>query len=131
MSARAKAHKTGIPPEDGVNGVEASVPPQPVDVSRDEAQPELAYLPAPDAPIRVPPPLVYPPVAEARPSSRPVFAVAFAALLLLVAIGVLLVRQGMTDDSANATVASSAPSATGADVISEVSFGPGLALSES
>ena len=102
MSARAKARKTGAPPGDGVNGSEPSDQPQPVDARPDEAQPELGYLPGPDAPTRVPPRLVYPPVAEARPSSRPVFAVAFAALLLLVAIGVLLVRQGMTDDSATA-----------------------------
>jgi hypothetical protein len=133
MSARAKALKTGASPGAVANGIEASVrPPQPVDARPAEPRPELAYLPAPDAPTQVPPPLVYPPVAEARPSSRPVFAVAFAALLLLVALGVLLVRQGMADDSDTAAVASSTPSAAGgADVISEVSFGPGLALSES
>jgi hypothetical protein len=132
MSARAKARKPDTTPEDGANGIEASVrPQQSVDVRPDEPQPELAYLPAPDAPVQVPPPLVYPPVAEARPSSRPVFAVAFAALLLLVALGVLLVRQGMTNDSDTAALASSTPSATRADVISEVSFGPGLVLSES
>lgn len=155
MSARAKAQRPDKPPEGaagqpqagtssdaptelgptsrsaaGADDLEASV--QPVDGRAVETQSEPATVPAPAAAARVPGSLVYPPVAEARPSSRPVFIAAFAALTLLVAIGVLLVRQGLANDSGTPAVSRSpTPTATRADVISEVSFGPGLALSES
>jgi hypothetical protein len=161
MSARAKARMTGSPPQDesapaptdqtsDATAPSADTSTQPdsasasadtataaaqdvdrVDGYADQVQPKLTYAPTPAAP-RVPPTLVYPPVAEARPSSRPVFAVAFAALLLLVAIGVLLVRQGINNDSdASVGPGASTSAGTRSEVISEVSFGPGLVLSES
>ncbi|MDX6319762.1 MAG: hypothetical protein QOD35_3162 [Nocardioidaceae bacterium] len=77
--------------------------------------------------------LVYPPVAEERPSSRPVLITALAALVLLVAAGVLLVRHGQSSsgDPASGPATSATGSAGAADVVSQVSFGPGLVLSES
>jgi hypothetical protein len=77
--------------------------------------------------------LVYPPVAEQRPSSRPVLITALAALVLLVAAGVLLVRHGQSSsaDPATGPTEPTSASAGAADVVSQVSFGPGLVLSES
>jgi hypothetical protein len=87
-----------------------------------------AATPAAAPPAR----LIYPPVAEERPSSRPVFIAAFAALVLLVAVGVLLVRHGQSSATGRAApTASGVTSTRGADVVSQVSFGPGLVLSES
>jgi hypothetical protein len=73
--------------------------------------------------------LVYPPVAEERPSSRPVLLTAFAALVLLVAAGVLLVKHGQSSSAGPAT--SSAGSKSAAALVSQVSFGPGLVLNGS
>ncbi|MDX6367481.1 MAG: hypothetical protein QOK30_2557 [Nocardioidaceae bacterium] len=77
--------------------------------------------------------LVYPPVAEERPSSRPVLITALAALVFLVAAGVLLVRHGQSSsaDPASGPATTTTSSASAADVVSQVSFGPGLVLSES
>jgi hypothetical protein len=77
--------------------------------------------------------LVYPPVAEERPSSRPVLIAALIALVLLVAAGMLLVRHGQSSSAGPTTgpAISTASSASAAEVVSQVSFGPGLVLSES
>jgi hypothetical protein len=77
--------------------------------------------------------LVYPPVTEEVPSSRPVLVVALVALLLLIAVGVILVRHGVTSDSGTDTGSGAgAPTrGVGADVVSEASFGPGLVVSQS
>jgi hypothetical protein len=77
--------------------------------------------------------LVYPPVVEERPSSRPVLVAAFIALLLLLAVGVILVRQGLSSASGADTRTGSEgqAGAVGADVVSEASFGPGLVVSQS
>jgi hypothetical protein len=77
--------------------------------------------------------LVYPPVAEERPSSRPVLITALAALVLLVAAGVWLVRHGQSSpaDPAGGPSTATTGSASAANVVAQVSFGPGLVLSES
>jgi hypothetical protein len=85
-------------------------------------------VPAAASPAR----LVYPPVAEERPSSRPVLVTALAALVLLVAAGVLLVRHGQSSSAGPAAAPATSTVGSGgtADVVSQVSFGPGLVLSE-
>jgi hypothetical protein len=78
--------------------------------------------------------LVYPPVTEERPSSRPVLVAAFAALVLLVAVGVLLIRNGQgsaEDPDPAGTVTVPSGDTQVATVVSQTSFGPGLVLSES
>jgi hypothetical protein len=102
---------------------------------RDSGRTDDVRVPSGGEPARVVPStasaarLVYPPVAEERPSSRPVLVIAFAALVLLVAAGVLLVRHGQSSSPGPAT--SSAGSKSTAAVVSQVSFGPGLVLSGS
>jgi hypothetical protein len=62
-----------------------------------------------------------------------VFLAAFAALLLLVAVGALLIRQGLSP-AGDPPVASPTPapgSGTRTAVVTEATFGPGLVVSES
>jgi hypothetical protein len=100
----------------------------------DATAPEVGPEPKPAGSTGAPAKLVYPPVAEERPSSRPVLAVALLALLLLVAVGVLLIRQGLSSSDSttgSGSIAQSASGSAGAKVNEEVSFGPGLVVSES
>jgi hypothetical protein len=104
-------------------------PGRPDDIGVESDGEPVRPVPAGSSPAR----LVYPPVTEERPSSRPVLITALAALVLLVAAGVLLVRHGQSSsaDPASGPATSPTGSATAADVVSQVSFGPGLVLSES
>jgi hypothetical protein len=75
--------------------------------------------------------LVYPPEVEELPSSRPVLLAALVALLLLLAVGAFLVRQGLSSASGTDTGSGAPTGPVGADVVSEASFGPGLVVSQS
>jgi hypothetical protein len=125
-------------PQSGMSGPEAPS----TDTSAARLSEEPRAVPAVDPEPTEPPSagpadpqarLVYPPVTEELPSSRPVLVVALVALLLLTVVGVLLVRQGLASHSEPDT-SSGAGAPTrggGADVASEASFGPGLVVSQS
>ncbi len=106
---------------------------------QDSGRADDVKVPSDGEPVRTAPAgasparLVYPPVPEERPSSRPVLIIALIALVLLVAAGMLLVRHGQSSSGGPTTgpATSTAGSASAANVVSQVSFGPGLVLSES
>jgi hypothetical protein len=81
------------------------------------------------------PALVYPPVSERRPSSWPVIAIAFLAVVVLAALGYLLVRSGLNSGSSDSAIrpstGSGASGRAGEAVSSVVSFGPGKVLTAS